>query len=448
MDKRTGYAKTPEGAHLAYSVMGTGPVDMLSISPWTVSIDSLDDDPRVAQYFRRIASFSRLIRYDMRGIGLSDPLDSRTPFDVAQGARDAAAVLDAIGAKQVVLLADNGGAVVAVRLVHERPDLAAALIFINAYARLVADDDYPIGHPREVVDFFLNANPDPDQQWDIDGADDLHMIVPSLADDATFRDWWVRAARRGASPATARALLVANSLCDERALLPDLDLRCLVLHARRNRFIPIRLGRYLAEHIANAKFVEIDSADSAVWGDARDAILDEIEEFVTGQRAGNVDRVLATLLFTDIVDSTGRAVALGDVAWRALLDRHDGIVRAEIRRFGGREVNTTGDGFLGAFDAPTQAVRCAAAIVAATAAEGIAVRAGVHTGEAERRGNDLAGLTVHIAARVAAAAASGEVLVSRTVRDLVAGSELALVDKGMHDLKGVSEPWQLFALEA
>ena len=204
----------------------------------------------------------------------------------------------------------------------------------------------------------------------------------------------------------------------------------------------------MGDNIPGARYVELPGADQPSWAGGADEIVDEIEEFLTGHRSGAGERTLATVLFTDIVDSTGRAAALGDQAWRAYLDTHDAIVRSELRRYGGREVNTTGDGFLGAFESPTQAVRCAHAIVTSSAAKGIAVRAGAHTGECERRGNDLAGLTVHIAARVAALAASGEVLVSRTVRDLVAGSGLRFVDRGEHELKGVPESWQLFALES
>jgi class 3 adenylate cyclase len=221
----------------------------------------------------------------------------------------------------------------------------------------------------------------------------------------------------------------------------------LVIHRIDDLFVPVGLGRYLGDNIPGARYVELPGADHAPWTGNADEIIDEIEEFLTGQRSGRGERTLVTVVFTDIVDSTGRAASLGDQAWHAYLDTHDALVRSEFQRYGGREVNTTGDGFLGAFDSPTQAVRCAHAIVTSSAAKGIAVRAGAHTGECERRGNDLAGLTVHIAARVAALAASGEVLVSRTLRDLVVGSDLRFANRGEHQLKGVPEAWQLFALE-
>jgi class 3 adenylate cyclase len=268
-----------------------------------------------------------------------------------------------------------------------------------------------------------------------------------MQDDPQFRDWWARASRRGASPVSARAIIGLVSLADVRDRLPEIKAPTLVLHRAKNLFVPIRLGRYVADCIPGARFVALPGADHAPFTGDADEIIDEIEEFLTGQRSGGGERVLASVLFTDIVDSTGRAAALGDAAWRSYLDAHDAIVRSELVRYGGREINTTGDGFLAAFESPTQAVRCARAITSVCAGRDIAVRAGVHTGECERRGNDLAGLTVHIAARVASLAASGEVLVSRTVRDLVGGSGLRFADRGEHELKGVPESWQLFALD-
>jgi class 3 adenylate cyclase len=361
---------------------------------------------------------------------------------------DALAVLRAAEVGPVAIIAENGGVALAIEFAALYPEQVSAIVCINGFACLVADDDSPHGFPRNVVETFLAQNTDPDEQWEVQGADDVALIAPSLQHDAGFREWWARASRRGASPATARALIHATSFIDVRHRLRELTVRALVIHSNGNLFVPVGVGRYVAEHIEGAKYVELESSDSAPWGDLVDPVVDEIEDFLTGQRPGTVDRVLATVLFTDIVDSTGRAAALGDRAWRALLDEHDAIVRRELGRYGGREVNTTGDGFVGAFDSPTQAVRAGRAIVTAAAASGVAIRVGIHTGECERRGNDLAGLAVHIAARVAALAASGEVLVSRTVRDLAGGSELRFVDGGDHELKGVPERWQLFAVES
>jgi class 3 adenylate cyclase len=446
VDARTGYAKS-DGAHLAYSVTGTGPIDALHVAVGTISIDSFDDEPHVARYFRRLGAFLRLIRYDARGVGLSDPIDLARKRDVVDLGNDALAVLGAVGVEHVAIVAENSGVPIALELCARQPDRVSALVCVNGYACLVADDDSPHGHPRDLVDAFLAQNTDPDQSWEIEGADDLALIVPSLQRDAAFRDWWLRASRRGASPATAQAILNVSAVMDVRDRLSEIRVPTLVLHSKSNAFIPVGLGRYIADRVVGAKYVELASGDNAPWGDLADAVVDEIEEFLTGQRSVTVDRVLATVLFTDIVDSTGRAAALGDRAWRSLLDAHDAIVRRELGRYGGREVNTTGDGFVGAFDSPTQAVQAGRAIVAAAAASGVAIRVGIHTGECERRGDDLAGLAVHIAARVAGLAASGEVLVSRTVRDLAGGSALRFVDGGEHELKGVPERWQLFAVE-
>lgn len=441
-----GYAKR-DGAHIAFSVLGHGPLEVQYVSSYTISIDSLDEEPHVAHYFRRIASFSRLCRFDVRGIGLSDPSDAEHPLSVESFAADVLAVLDARGVERTVLLADSGGGLPAIDLAATRPDRVESLVLVNGYARTIADDDYPDGHPRELVDAFLHNNVDPNESWEVEGNDDLSLIAPSMQEDARFREWWSRASRRGASPASALAMLTMSTYGDVRDQLPLITVPTLVIHREGNRFIPAGLGRYLGDHIQGARYVELPGADHSPWANGGDEVVDEIEEFLTGQRTGGGERVLATIVFTDIVDSTGRAAAMGDRAWRSYLDLHDSIVRSELKRYSGREVNTTGDGFLGAFESPTQAARCMRAIVVAAAANGIAVRVGAHTGECERRGDDLAGLTVHIAARVAALAASGEVLVSRTVRDLVGGSGLRFVPRGEHELKGVPETWQLFALE-
>jgi class 3 adenylate cyclase len=445
-DARTGYANSG-GNYLAYSVSGSGELALLCSSRWTISIDALEEEPHVSLFARRLDAFARCIRYDARGIGGSDPISPSIDYDFHLMAADALAVLDAVGVERAVLLAENAAVPSAIEIAASRPERVQALVCVNGFATLIADADSPHGHPRELVESFITGVTDPNQSWDVGGSDDVALIAPSLQHDAGFRDWWVRSSRRAASPATARAMLNLSWTSDARPFLSAVAAPTLVIHTRDNVFCPVGLGRYLADHIANAKYVELASRDHAVWGEIADDVVDEIEEFLTGRRSGTVDRVLATVLFTDIVDSTGRAAALGDHQWRALLDSHDAIVRAELARHGGREVNTTGDGFIGAFESPTQAVRAGQAMVEAAARQGVAIRVGVHTGECERRGDDLAGLTVHIAARVGALAASSEVLVSRTVRDLVAGSGLQFLARGEHELKGVPDTWQLFALE-
>ena len=447
-DARTGYANNG-GSYLAYSVSGTGELTILQAARWTFSIDSLDEEPHVSRFLRRLDAFARCIRYDARGVGGSDPINPAVAYDFKVAAADALAVLDAVGVERAVLVAENAAVPMAIDIAVSHPERVHALVCVNGFATLIADADSPHGHPREVVEAFITTVTDPNHTGDLGGqSDDVGLIVPSLTRDDGFRDWWARASKRGASPATARALLNLTWTSDARPMLAEVNVPTLVIHSRDNVFVPVGLGRYLADHIPNAKYVELASADHAPWGEIADDVVDEIEEFLTGKRSGAVDRVLATVLFTDIVDSTGRALALGDQKWRALLDAHDAIVRAELTRYGGREVNTTGDGFVGAFDSPTQAVRAGNAIVEVAARHGVAIRVGLHTGECERRGDDLAGLTVHIAARVGALAAAGEVLVSRTVRDLVAGSGLKFVTRGEYELKGVPDTWQLFALDA
>jgi class 3 adenylate cyclase len=446
VDGETGYAKTRDGAHLAYAVTGSGPIDLLYVGGYTISIESSEEEPHVAHLVRRLASFSRLIRFDARGIGSSDPIDlARPPTPVTQCA-DILAVLDAAESAQAALVADTGGGG-AIELAATRPERVRALVLVNSAARYLQADDYPEGYPLQVVEQFLDENFDPDAEWTLDDSDDVDLLVATLKDDVRFRDWWTRTSRRSASPATARALIGSNVRSDVRHRLPEVTAPTLVVHARHNQFVPVAFARYLGRAIAGATLVELDCRDNSMFGLDADVYLDQIEEFLTGKRGTGVELVLATVLFTDIVDSTGRAASLGDREWSGLLDTHDALVRQEIDRFGGREVNTTGDGFLGLFESPTQAVRAGRAIVESAASKGVAIRVGVHTGECERRGNDLAGLAVHIAARVAALAVSGEVLVSRTVRDLVVGSQLTFVPRGEHDLKGVPDTWQLFALE-
>jgi class 3 adenylate cyclase len=445
-EARTGYAKSTGGAHLAYTVTGDGPIDVVYTTGYTISVESFDEEPHVARTFRRLASFSRLTRFDPRGIGASDPIDPVNPPTIDDQAADVLAVLDAVGIPRATLVGESGSGGGIIQLAATHPDRVAHLVLVNTAARYIADDDYA-GIPREYVEQFLSENMDPDVEWSNDGADDVRLLVATMADDPHFRGWWARAARRGASPAAARAIVGSNTRADSRAYLSQITAPTLVIHGAHNDFVPTALGRYLGATIPGAMYVELEVRDNSMLGLDADAYVDEIEEFVTGRRSGGTDRVLTTLLFTDIVDSTKRAAELGDRAWHALLDRHDASVRAEFVRYGGREVNTTGDGFLGAFDAPTQAVRAGQAIVRRAAGDGLEVRVGVHTGECERRGSDLAGLTVHIAARVAARAGAEEVLVSRTVCDLVTGSDLRFVDRGEHELKGVPERWQLYALE-
>ncbi len=447
MKSETAYANS-DGGYVAYSVEGgsggEGELDVLYMSGFLLSIDAVDDEPHSARFFRRLAGLGRLIRYDRRGVGLSDPLARSDGVSIASMARDAVAVLDAAGAQRVAIIADPGSGAPAIELAATNPTRVAALVLVNATARFVVDDDYPMGHPADLIESFLNTNTDPDVEWTNQGSDDVALIAPSLRNDQQFRAWWTRQSRRAASPATAQRFIRTVALADMRDRLAEISAPTLVVHRREDRFVPVGQGRYLADHIDGATFVELDGADHIPLAGDVDELVDEIEDFLTGHRSGDVGRVLTTVLFTDIVESTVRAAAVGDRSWGALLDAHDTVIRAEVARYGGTEVNTTGDGFVVVFAVPTQGVKCGMAIVEAAERIGVAVRAGVHVGECERRGSDIAGIAVHIAARIMSLAEPGEVLVSRTVCDIVVGSGLDFESRGAHTLRGLTDQWELF----
>jgi class 3 adenylate cyclase len=439
------YARTEDGAHLAYQVLGGGSLDVLSVGYGTViSIDARDDEPHVRGFEHRLASFCRFIRFDPRGLGLSDPTDADRPLTVEGWARDAAAVLDAAGSSQAAILASGLAGFTALALAATRPERVSALVLAHCYARLTRDDDYPLGFPRRGIDQFLDSTVDVTADPAVPSGD-VAMLSPSLRHDPDYLEWWTRAGKRGASPATARALLSAALTADVRSALPAIEASTLLLH-RTDAFPPVGFSAYLAEHIAGARLVELPGVDALPYAGDRDALVEEIEEFLTGYRGSRADRVLATVLFTDIVGSTERVAHLGDHAWAELLDRHDAMVAAEVRRFRGREIKSTGDGVLATFDAPGRAIRCARSIEEAGRDQGIDIRAGIHAGEIELRGDDVSGMAVHIAQRVSALAGAGEVFVSRTVVDLLVGSGIEFDDRGEHALKGVSGPWRIFAV--
>jgi class 3 adenylate cyclase len=439
----TCYARTNDGLHIAYQVQGTGPLAVIELGNGTLfSIDAAAEQPRWQAYVERLASFSRLIRFDLRGMGLSDPLASSDPPTVEQWASDTLAVLDAEQATEAAVLGVGFEGLAALLLTATHPERVRALVLVNCYACLLRSDDYPFGVPAAVLERFKEALVQPGPA----GADDLPLMAPSLASDGSFAAWWRRAGHRGASPATARAVWRAAE-ADLRSSLGAVGVPTLVLHSRANGFVRVGHGRYLGDHIADARYVELAGADHVPWaGDADFA--GEIEEFLTGTRQlAPSARLLATVLFTDIVDSTEQATALGDRAWNNRLALHDRTVDRQLARFGGHLVKRTGDGVLATFDGPARAVQGATAIREAVRQLGLDIRAGLHTGEIEVRGEDIAGMAVHIAARVSALAEPGEVLVSRTVTDLVAGSELRFEDRGAYALKGLPGTWQVFAVE-
>ena len=428
---------------IAYQIFGEGPVDLLVLPGPSIPIDSIDDEPSMYRFHRRLASFSRVIRFDQRGIGLSSRVPSVDLIGPGFWAEDAIAVMDAVGSEQATVLAPSYTATSGLVLAADYPDRVRSLVVINGAARTMWAPDYPFGAALDSSEPFSTIAMEPDAVER--GFDVLKIVAPSVADDDAFRAWWDRAGNRAASPSMARALSTVVAGSDVRDRLPRITAPTLVVHRARSAFIPVEHGRYLAEHIANSRYVELPGADVPYWVGDTAAMLDEIEEFITGVRGHfDAERVLTTIVFTDIVGSTQRAATLGDHRWHDLLDKHDRIVRHELERFRGREVNTAGDGFVATFVSPSVAIDCAEAIVDAVRVLGIEVRVGIHAGEVEVRGADVAGLAVHIGARVSAHAGPGEVYVSSTVCEIVTGSQRTFVDRGEYELKGVPGTWRLY----
>lgn len=439
MAAETRYAKSGD-VHVAYQVVGDGP-DLVFVPGWFSHVEMAWEVPALARFLERLASFSRLILIDKRGTGLSDPLPGDQPPTLEQRMDDVRAVMDAVGSPRATLLGISEGGPMTILFAATFPERTAGLVLFGTFARTYRADDYPFGaEPEQLARFLAHV----EANWG--SGVGLAGLAPSVADDASMRATWGRYQRMSVGPGAGAALLRMNASIDVRHVLPTIRVPTLVLHRRDDRFVPVEQGQHLAAHIAGARLVELAGADHLFFVGDTDAVLDEIAELVTGARgAPETDRVLATVLFTDIVDSTTHAARAGDRAWRDVLDRHDALVHGQIARFRGRAIKSTGDGFLAIFDGPARAVRCAGAIAAGAEGLGLAVRAGLHTGECELRGGDVAGIAVHIGARVAGLAAPGEVLVSSTVRDLVAGSGLAFEDRGIHALRGVPGEWMLCA---
>jgi class 3 adenylate cyclase len=438
------YAKRGD-LHVAYQALGDGPIDLLAFNNGSNVWIDRDHEPHWSRFDRRLASFSRLIRFDPSGVGLSDPLVDGSRPTVDGWMQDAGAVLDAVGSSRAALFGVSTGGLAAMLFSATHPERTSAQVLMHCFARLARDSDYPWGLPQHVIDGFFDAVTDPDYRGD--AVDDVAMSAPSLATDVEFRSWWKHAGQRTASPAGARAQDAVTTRGDVRSVLPTINTPTLVLHRVDNAFLRIGHSRYLAENITGAKLVELPGRDHLPYVGDTDVVVDEIEEFLTGSRGtSNTDRMLATILFTDIVDSTKRAAGTGDRRWRELLDNHDRMAGRQIHRFGGRQVKCTGDGILATFDGPGRAIQCGIALCEGARQLGLEVRVGLHSGEVERRGDDVAGIGVHIAARVQACAEPGEVWVSRTMTDLVTGSGIVFSDRGEHQLKGVPGTWQLFTV--
>jgi class 3 adenylate cyclase len=441
---RTRYASCGD-MDIAYQVFGDGPSDLVMLSGPFIPIDSVDAQPSLYRFQRRLASFSRVIRLDHRGIGLSSRVPSTDVLGPTFWAEDVLAVMDAVGCEQAAIFAPVFAAMTGVVLAADFPERVRSLLIVNGTPRMVRAPDYPVGADVDAANPFMTVAMEPDALEQ--GFDTLRFVAPTVVDDDAFRAWWDLAGNRAASPSMARALTQVVARADVRDTLPRVSAPTLILHRKDAIFVPAGQGRYLAEHIPRARYVELAGADSLYWTGDTAPMLDEIEEFITGMRGGSVaERVLTTIVFTDIVGSTQQAAALGDDRWHALLDNHDNVVRHQLERFGGREVNTVGDGFVAMFTSPSVAIDCADAIVDAVHPLGIEVRVGIHAGEVEVRGDDIAGMAVHIGARVCALAGSSEVLVSSTVREIVTGSRRHFVEHGEYELKGVPGHWRVYAL--
>ena len=438
----TKYARSGD-VYIAYQVVGEGPRDLVFIPPFVSHIELYWEEPTLARFLERLASFSRLILFDKRGTGLSDRVSNDALPDLERRMDDVRAVLDAVGSTQAALFGPSEGGPMAALFAATYPKRTAALILYGTFASTIRDADYPWTMDGESRRRIIEEIP---LTWGKGRY--LDLLAPSRADDPRFREWWSRLERMGASPGAAMALREMNGQIDLRPVLPAIHVPTLVLHRAGDRDSAIDEGRYLASHIPDARFIELSGDDHLPWAGDQDAILGEVEEFLTGVRRGpEVDRVLATVLFGDLVQSTEQAAELGDRRWRTVLEGYLGLVRRELARFRGREVDTAGDGFLAAFDGPARAIRCACAIRAAMGDAGLHIRSGLHTGECEVMDDKLVGIAVHIGARVAARAEPDEVLVSSTVKDLVAGSGLSFIDRGLHALKGIPGEWRLFAAE-
>jgi class 3 adenylate cyclase len=439
-EPETRYAKSGD-AYIAYQTLGTGPFDVAVVLGFTSHLEQFWEEPRIASFLRQIAAFSRLIVLDQRGTGLSDRVPNSELPTLEQRADDLRAVLDAAGSERPAILAFWEGGTMAAVFAASHPERTRALILYAAPMTFMQRPDYPWAMDAERHKTVLKRI---EERW---GQGDVWLsLVPSLANDERARRWAGRLERLAASPGAALHLWRTNMEADARHVLPAIHVPTLLLHREHDPIFPVGASRWAATQIPGARFVSLPGHDHLPWVGPSDAVISEMREFLTGTReVVDVDRVLATILFVDVVNSTTRAAALGDADWTALRETLYGLARREIELQRGREVKTTGDGVLATFDGPARAVRAALAINQGAGSVDLQVRSGVHTGECEIGADDVSGLAVHIAARVASLAAPGEVLVSSTVKDLVAGSGLTFTDRGTQALRGVPGEWRLFA---
>lgn len=441
MRAQTKYAKAGD-VHIAYQVVGEGPLDLVVVPGWVTHLEvQYWEEPSIARFFERLASFARLILFDKRGTGLSDRVARNDLPALEQRMEDLHAVMDAAGSRRAALFGISEGGPMSALFAATYPERTSALVMSGCYAKWIRADDYPWAPTRADHEAAFDAY---ERNWGTPIG--FKTVAPSAANDESARNWWARQLRLGASPADGIALYRMNIEIDIRAVLPTIAVPTLILHRAGDRLINVGNGRYLAEHIAGARYVELDGADHLPWFGDANTVLGEVQEFLTGVRpADEHERMLATVLFADIAGSTEQIAALGDAAWRKRLDAFHRSARQQLDRFRGRLIDTAGDGVFATFDGPARAVRCGIALSRELRSAGIEVRSGVHTGEVEKMGEKVGGLAVHIGARVMALAQPGEVLVSSTVKDIVAGSGLRFDERGTQVLKGVPGEWRLFS---
>jgi pimeloyl-ACP methyl ester carboxylesterase len=432
------YAKTGD-ISIAYSVGGKGAMDLLLVPGFESHVEFGAEYPPVARFMDRLANFSRLMVFDKRGSGLSD----RGVEPTIEGyVADAIAVMDACGSERAAVLGVSEGGSTALLFAATYPERTSALIVYGGWARSARADDYPIGFPGDQLLGSANYVAD---RWGTGVG--LRGWAPSIGDDEAAREWWAQFQRMAASPRDVRRGMSAYASMDVRPALRAISAPTLVIHRKGDLMVPVALGRYVADNIEGAQYLELEGSDHFIFTENADMIIDAIEEFLTGSRSSpEPTRKLATVLFTDIVGSTERASTQGDQAWRALLERHDSMIRRTLARFSGREIKTTGDGFLAVFEGPTAAIRCADAIRGGAIGLGLEVRVGIHTGEIELMGEDIGGIAVHIARRVADLSDPGEIWVSSTVPGVVVGSGIQFDERGSRILKGVPGSWSVFAV--
>ncbi len=446
MIPETRYATTLDGTRIAYQVLGEGPGDLVYVPEIASHLEHAWECPPYAEFLRRLSMISRLIMIDQRGTGLSDPVSGSAVPTLESRMSDITAVLDAVGSERAVLFGVMEGGSTCALFAATYPQRATGLVLYGSLARGAWAPDYPWGLTDEQ---WREEARLVEETWETSYPDfAMDVVIPSLVSDASVRQWFAESMRLAATASTFRLLQEMFKDLDIRAVLPTIQVPTLVLHAKGDMVEPIEEGRYLADRIAGAQFVELPGADHLPWAGDRDVVVGEVEAFLERlvDEEADFGRVLATVLFTDIVGSTVKAVELGDRKWKVLLEAHHARVRGLLTRYRGTEIDTAGDGFLATFEGPARAVRCASAIVDSLRAIGVEIRAGVHTGECELVEGKVRGIAVHTGARVAALAGPGEVLVSRTVKDLVAGSGLVFEDRGEYELKGVPGVWRLYSV--